>query len=125
MKKKEILELIESLKISKDEFTILSSAALVLREIYSEANDLDIAVTQKGFEQLNSNYNLIKKNNDWYIVNDKVECIIDDMEEKREKIDNYYVQDIYDYLKFIESSDRDKDKMRVSLVKNYISNRKK
>lgn len=120
MKKNEVLELIESLKISPDEFTILSTAALVLRDIYSEAKDLDIAVTQKGFDELNSNYNLTRKNDEWYIVNDKVECIVDDMIDKREKINDYYVQDIYDYLKFIESSNRDKDKIKVPIVKNYI-----
>ena len=120
MKKNEVLELIESLKISPDEFTILSTAALVLRDIYSEAKDLDIAVTQKGFDELNSNYNLTRKNDEWYIVNDKVECIVDDMVDKREKINDYYVQDIYDYLKFIESSNRDKDKIKVPIVKNYI-----
>lgn len=120
MKKNEVLELIESLKISPDEFTILSTAALVLRDIYSEAKDLDIAVTQKGFDELNSNYNLTRKNDEWYIVNDKVECIVDDMIDKREKINDYYVQYIYDYLKFIESSNRDKDKIKVPIVKNYI-----
>ena len=46
------------------------------------------------------------------------------MEGKKEKLDKYYVQDIYDYLKFLEESDREKDKLRIPLVKQYIKERK-
>lgn len=63
MKKDELLKLIESLKIDKNEFWILSSGALVLRGIYDDAGDLDIAVTNKGLEELKKNYNLIRKEN--------------------------------------------------------------
>lgn len=48
MNKEELLKLINSLKIDKEEFWILSSGSLVLREIYEIAHDLDIAVTFKG-----------------------------------------------------------------------------
>jgi hypothetical protein len=50
MNKKELLELIKSIKIDKEEFIVLSSGALVLRGIMDSAGDLDILVTQKGFE---------------------------------------------------------------------------
>lgn len=42
----------------------------------------------------------------------------------KEKLDMYYVQDIYDYLKYLEDSDREKDKLRIPLVKEYIKERK-
>jgi len=125
MKKETLLKLLETLKISPEEFTILSSSALVLRGIYEDAGDLDLAVTKKGFEELNKNYKLNKKPNNWYIVNDKIECTIDDMENRKEKIENYYVQDINDYLTYLESSNREKDKSRIPLVKKYINERKK
>lgn len=124
MNKEELLELLNTLKISREEFVILSSSALILRGIYESAGDLDIAVTQKGLEELNKNYSLKRKDNGWYIVNDKVECILDSMENKKEKLGEYYIQDIYDYLKFLEDSDREKDKLRIPLVKTYIKNRK-
>ena len=60
MKKDELLKLIESLKIDKNEFWILSSGALVLRGIYDDAGDLDIAVTNKGLEELKKNYGELK-----------------------------------------------------------------
>ena len=39
MNKEELIELIESLKLDKNEFWILSSGALVLRGIYPDAGD--------------------------------------------------------------------------------------
>ena len=120
MNKEQLLELLSSLKIDSEEFTILSSSALVLRDIYDIPGDLDIAVTQKGLEQLRNNYNLIPKENGWYTVNEKVECVPDDMQNKREKSGKYYLQDIRDYLKFIKSSKREKDIARIPLVENYI-----
>ena len=80
MNKDELVNLIESLKISKDEYWILSSGALVIRGIYPDAGDLDIAVTEKGLQELKNNYNLKKKGNGWYIVNDKIECVLDTKE---------------------------------------------
>lgn len=124
MNKVELLELLNTLRISSEEFVILSSSALMLRGIYESCGDLDIAVTEKGLQELNENYSLKQKDNGWYIVNDKVECILSSMEGKKEKLDMYYVQDIYDYLKFLEDSDREKDKLRIPLIKQYIKDRK-
>lgn len=52
MSKEELMELIKSLKIDREEFWILSSGALVIRGIYPDAGDLDIAVIEKGLQQL-------------------------------------------------------------------------
>ena len=56
MNKKELIELIENLKLDKNEYWILSSGALVIRGLYPDAGDLDIAVTEKGLEELKKNY---------------------------------------------------------------------
>ena len=125
MTKEELLKLIESLKIDSEEFTIISSSALVLRDIYDSAGDLDIAVTLKGLNQLKQNYNLIQKENGWYIVNDKVECVLDNMDNKRTKVGKYYLQDINNYLDYLTSSKREKDKMRIPIVKKYIKTMQK
>lgn len=126
MKKEELINLLNSIKINKEEFWILSSGALVLRGIYEDAGDLDIAVTDKGLEELKHNYNLIQKENGWYIVNDKIECVCDGSKDNLkympELLENgYYVQNIYDYLEYLKSSQREKDKLRIPLVEEYIS----
>ena len=123
MEKKELLKLIEDLKVDKNEIVILSTGALVLRGIMDQANDLDIAVTKKGLEQLKNNYNLVQKPNGFYIVNDLVECVEDEMEGKKELVDKYYLQDIHDYYNFIKNSGREKDIPKIKPVEEYIRER--
>lgn len=123
MNKLELINLIDSMELDKDEFIVLSSSALVLRGIMESANDLDIAVTNKGLEYLNNKYNLIKKDNDWYKVTDDIECVLDNMKGKKELLGNYYVQDINDYLEYLKSSNREKDKLRIPMVEEYIRTR--
>ena len=55
MNKEQLLELLNSLKIDKNEYFILSTSSLVLRGLLDKANDLDIAVTTKGLEELKKN----------------------------------------------------------------------
>lgn len=124
MNKEELIELINSLKLDKNEYWILSSGALVIREIYPDAGDLDIAVTEKGLEELKKNYNLRKKDNGFYKVNDKIECVIDTKESgKIEKFGDYNLQSIEKYYEFLKSSKREKDKARIPLVEEYIKRR--
>ena len=121
MNKEELIELIESLKIDKDEFWILSSGALVLRGLFPDAGDLDIAVTEKGLEQLATNYDLKKKSEGWYIVNDKVECIVDTKEDwKIEKYGEYNLQSLEKYYDFLKHSNREKDKARMIIIEEYM-----
>lgn len=130
MNKEELIELMNTLKIDKEEFWVLSSGALVLRGIYENAGDLDIAVTYKGLEQLKENYELKEKDNGWYIVNDKVECVcdgsIEELKYKPEKLESgYLVQNIIEYLEYLKSSSREKDMVRIPLVERYIEKLKK
>lgn len=125
MNKEELIKLIESLKLDKNEYWILSSGALVMRGIYPDAGDLDIAVTEKGLQELKNNYNLKEKSNNWYIVNDKIECVLDTKEDwKIEKYGEYNLQSIEKYYEFIKKSTREKDKKRIPLIEKYVKNRK-
>ena len=125
MKKDELIQLIDSLKISPDEFLLLSSSALVVRGIFPDAGDLDIAVTPKGLEELKNNYDLKVKDNGWYIVNDKIECVVVTKENwKIEKYGKYNLEDIESYYEKIKSSNREKDKLRIPIVEEYINKKK-
>ena len=125
MNKEELLKLLETLKINKEEFWILSSSALVLRDLFPDAGDLDIAVTDIGLEELKQNYNLKQKENGWYIVTDKIECVCDGAKEKLkykpELVENYYVQNLQEYYEYLLSSNREKDKLRINIVKEELN----
>jgi len=126
MNKEQLLELIKTLKIDKDEYWILSSSQLVLRDLFDKANDLDIAVTEKGLEQLKQNYDLKQKENGWYIVNDKIECKVDTKEDwKIEKHDNYNLESLEKYMMYLETSTREKDKIKYEIVKKELEKSEK
>ena len=121
MNKEKLLELLENLKIDKEEFWILSSSALVLRDLFDSAGDLDIAVTEKGLQELKANYNLKQKENGWYIVNDKVECVLDTKEDwKIEKYGDYYLESLTKYFEYLKNSNREKDKVKYEIVKKKL-----
>lgn len=121
MNKEELIELIESLDIDYEEFWILSSSALVLRDLFKDAGDLDIAVTEKGLEQLKTKYSLKQKENGWYIVNDKVECVVDEkMPYNIEKNGKYNLESLPKYFKYLEKSNREKDKIKYEIVKKQL-----
>jgi len=124
MNKEEVLKLLESLKIDKNEFYILSSCALVLRGLFDSAGDLDIGVTEKGLEELKGNYDLKQKENGWYIVNDKIECVLDTLEGKVEKYGEYYLQSLPNYFEYLERTKREKDKLKYEIVKKELQKRK-
>ena len=123
MKKKKLIDLIENLKVDKNEIVILSTGSLVLRGIWDSANDLDLAVTKNGLEELKSNYNLVQKPNGFYIVNELVECVEDDMVGKKELVGKYYLQNIIEYYNFIKNSGREKDIPKIKVVEEYIRKR--
>lgn len=126
MNKTELLELIESLKIDKNEFWILSTSALVLRDLFDSAGDLDLAVTEKGLEQLKNNFNLKQKENGWYIVNDKIECVLDTKEDwKVEKFGDYYLESLEKYFEFLKTSNREKDKVKYDIVNQKLLSKRK
>lgn len=120
MNKEELLELIKSLKLDSDDFCLLSTSALVLRGLFDSAGDLDIAVTEKGLEELKKNYDLKQKPNGFYIVSDKVECVLNAMEGKSEKCGEYRVQSLTNYFEYLEETKREKDKLKYEIVKKEL-----
>lgn len=124
MNKQELIKLISTLKIDREEFWVICSGALVLRNLLPDAGDLDIAVTNIGMEQLRQNYELKKIKERFYSISDNIECV--DVGKKvhqkyqPEKIGDIYVQNIFDYLEYLEASNRQKDKDRIPMVKTYI-----
>ena len=119
MDKNEVIKLLEELNLDKEEYVILSSGSLVIRGVYQKCGDIDLAVSDNAFEYLKNKYNLIPKENNWYTVTDKIECVVGESP-KNEKIGDYYLQDLYEYYEFVKSRNRDKDKERIKILERYI-----
>lgn len=118
MKREELIKLIDSLELDREEFWILSSGSLVLRNLLEEAGDLDIAVTRKGLDELYKKYNVVSKGNNWYKICSNIECVLD-------TIGNYNLLSLNEYYKFLEKSTREKDKVKLDIVKRALINSKK
>lgn len=126
MEKKELLQVLNNLKIDKKEFWILSSSALVLRDLLQTCGDLDIAFTEKGLKQLKENYDLKQKENGWYTISDIVEGTLDVMEDwKVEKYGEYYLESFEKYFEYLKTSTREKDKIKYEIVKKQLELRNK
>lgn len=126
MKKDELIELIKSLKIDLEEFWILSTSALVMRDLYIDAGDLDIAVTKKGLEQLKEKFDVKQKENGWYFVNEKVECVLDTKEDwKIEKYGKYNLESLEKYYEYLKTSKREKDKIKYEIVSKELKKNNK
>ncbi len=122
MKKEELLKLINSLKISLDEFWVISSGALVLRDLFLDAGDLDLAVTKKGFEELKKNYNMFKTEKGTYQITEDIECLIDTKDSfKYETVDGINLERLEYYYEYLKTSKREKDKIKYEIVKKSLN----
>lgn len=121
MNKEEVLELLETLELDKNEYSILSTSALVLRDIYEDAEDIDIAVSENGFKMLKNNYDLISKGDGWYIVTNNIECVIDDdFKSRAERCEDYYLEDLEVYCDYLQKSNEEKDIEKLRIIENYL-----
>lgn len=124
MNKSELLKLLSTLKLDKNEFWVLSSGALTLRGLWDGAHDLDIAVTEKGLQELKKNYTLKQKENGWYIVTDTIECFVDTKEAwKIEWLGEYQVESLEKYYMYLKGSTRPKDRPKYEIVKQELEKR--
>lgn len=121
MNKKELEEVIKELGIPKEEFYVLSSGNLVLRGLFKDAGDLDICISEKGLELLKNKFDLKKKENNFYQVNEKVECIVDDLSKRKyDDLGDYNGQSLEEYYNFLINSKREKDKIRLEIVEKEL-----
>ena len=122
MNKKELEELIKELDLPKEEFYVLSSGNLTLRGLFKDAGDLDICVSEKGLELLKKKFDLKEKGNGFYQVNDKVECVVEDITKRRyDDLGDYNGQNLEEYYEYLITSKREKDKIRLEIVEKEIN----
>ena len=108
--------------------SVVTLPKIIARGYVDLIQDLGIEV-QDAVVSTYALYSLVptpkQKENGWYIVNDKIECVCDGKKEnlkyQPELVNNFYVQNIHEYLEYLENSQREKDKLRIPIVKQYIN----
>ena len=124
MNKKELLELASSLDIPKEEYCIISGGALVVHGLREQTNDLDIDITQKGFDTLKEKYllELVREDIKQYKVADKIECfLVDKLESDIVYIDNYPCESLISIYNFKKRINREKDQADILAIEKYLN----
>lgn len=124
MKKIELLNLLKELNFPKDEYYVLSGASLVLRGIKEEANDLDLCISAKLFNQIKDKFNLTDERKNecgFYKINDNLEIVVDKKEDFKMEIgEKYNLEDLQTILDFKLKRNKPKDKDDIENIKKYL-----
>ena len=124
MNKKELLELASTLDIPKEEYCIISGGALVAHGLREQTNDLDIDITQKGFDILKEKYSLelVREDIKQYKVTDNIECfLVDKLESDIVYIDNYPCESLISIYNFKKRINREKDQADILAIEKYLN----
>ena len=124
MNKEELFQLTSTLKLPKEDFCIISGGALVAHGLREQTNDLDIDITQKGFEILREKYSLELVNEDikQYKVSDKIECfLVDKLESDIVYIDNYPCESLISIYNFKKRINREKDRADILAIEKFLN----
>lgn len=128
MNKEELLKLVESLNIPKDEYYILGGGSLVMFGIKETTSDLDLCVSNELFAKLKEKYNLDEKDKNecgFYQISDIIEIIPNPKEEfTAQEIDGYKVEELKRILEFKKKRNTQKDKPYIEKITQYLEGQK-
>ena len=124
MNKKELLKLVESLNMPKEEYYILGGGSLVMFGIKETTADLDLCVSEKLFQEFKKKYNLKEDDKNecgFYHISDLIEIIPNSKSDfTMEKIDGYNVEKLKRILEFKRKRNAPKDKPCIEKITKYL-----
>lgn len=128
MNKEELLKLVESLNMPKDEYYILGGGSLVMFGIKETTSDLDLCVSDELFAKLKEEYNLDENDKNecgFYQISDIIEIIPNSKEEfTAQEIDGYKVEELKRILEFKKKRNAPKDKLYIEKITQYLEGKK-
>lgn len=127
MNKQVIINTLDKYDFDKNEFIILSGAALVLLGIKKETSDIDIAVSDKLYMELLEKYNCIfeknKNNNDVWFIDDIINFSKNYNDSDYNKYLGYKVQSLNSIYELKMSLNRAKDYNDIKLLEKTLNKR--
>lgn len=126
MNKEQLLKLVDSLDLPKEEYYILSSGCLLLYGLRKTAKDLDLCVSTELFKKMIEKFNIdlsSKSEYGFYQLNNQVEIVVNDKKEfKRKFKDGYPVEPLESILQFKIKRNALKDQEDIINIQNYLKN---
>ena len=126
MNKEQLLNLVDSLKLPKTDYAILSSGVLLLYGLREKAGDLDLCVSSKAFEILKERFNLdenAKNEFGFYKITEDIEIVVNDNFEKA-FYEGYPVQPLENILQYKKQRLATKDLPDIAAIETYLSENK-
>lgn len=133
MKKEEFMKVVDSLKIPKEKYFILSGGSLLLHNIREETEDIDIGITEAVFKELKQRYEPVYERQVFdnkyplYQLTDKIEVTVMTEEElkqfRRDMVLGYPTEPIEDILEFKKKRNLEKDKKDIQRLKEYMESK--
>lgn len=130
MNKQEIITKIKKYNLDNNEYIVLLTGAMTIHGIKTEANDIDLAVSSKLYNELLEKYECTLKCE--YKINGKMTKVysFDDFDfglnyfdkDNITIIDNVPVQNIQSILKLKKSLNREKDQIDIELINKHLNN---
>ena len=125
MNKEKIVKILNEYNLDKQEYIVISGAAMVLLGIKESTKDIDIGVTKDYYDYLLSHYNCVFDiynvfNNACYMIDDTINFGIDYYTNDNVLIDGIPVQTIDDIINLKKSLNRKKDIEDIKKIKNYL-----
>lgn len=123
LNKEQILDKLKGLGFPKDQYCVMTGAALVLYGVKPETADIDIGCTCQLFSELQQRgFGITKeKPGKGIVIDDNIEIFEDWMPEKKNLIYDVPVANLLDIRKFKEQLGRDKDLRDIALIDKFLS----
>lgn len=126
MNKSQILEKLKKYNFDKNQYLVISSAAMVILGIKEETSDIDIAVTESYYKYLLKNKDCVfERVNEYgiscYLIDEIINFATTYYDINKIFIEDIPVQQPKKILELKRSLNREKDKKDINLIKEFIN----
>ena len=126
MNRTKIIETLKKYNFDKDEYLVISSAAMVILGIKESTSDIDIAVTDDYYNYLIENISCtFDRVNEYGMTSYSIDNVIDFCttyyDEEKQFVENIPLQTPQKILKLKKSLNREKDTKDIKFIKEYIN----
>ena len=124
MKKIDIINILDKYNFDKNEFIIISGAALVLLGIKESTSDIDIAVSDKLYLEILNKYKCvfesIKNNNEVWFLDNIINFSKNYIDSEYDRYLGYKIQSLESIYELKLSLNRDKDQSDIKAIKKVL-----
>ena len=123
MNKKDFIKKLDRLNLDKNRYCIISGGVMLLYDLKSATEDIDIKIKPDYFEELKTQYEFKKspKYDYLYELDDKTEVAVLDYDNNDIRtVDGYPVESLELQLKWMLEQNRPKDQEKIQIIKNYL-----